>query len=149
MKNIKVLTATILLGMGLMIGGCGNNNTDINNVPTVQQAQVVTLDSTTIDKPQLRVGDTVRFHNVQPKFQVGTIANGRKILNETYGGEHGVTMYTVDITDIPKGSNAVFIVDSVTTMMDNAQTHKMSGYYTGKDDKVVITHVLGHAKEVK
>lgn len=26
MKNITTLTATILLGMGLMMGGCGNNN---------------------------------------------------------------------------------------------------------------------------
>lgn len=25
MKNIKTLTATILLGMGLLVGGCGNN----------------------------------------------------------------------------------------------------------------------------
>ena len=35
MKNIKTLTATILLGMGLVIGGCGNSN----QLPPAQQNQ--------------------------------------------------------------------------------------------------------------
>lgn len=41
MKNVKVLTATILLGMGLMMGGCGNNQEmDAQNVPTQQTQKV-------------------------------------------------------------------------------------------------------------
>lgn len=34
MKNVKTLTATILLGMGLLVGGCGNNQ------PTQQLVQL-------------------------------------------------------------------------------------------------------------
>lgn len=42
MKNIKTLTATILIGMGLLMGGCGNNqpNMQANNQQTqTQQTQ--------------------------------------------------------------------------------------------------------------
>lgn len=41
MKSIKTLTATILLGMGLLVGGCGNNQEmDAQNVPTQQTQKV-------------------------------------------------------------------------------------------------------------
>lgn len=39
MKNVKTLTTAILLGMGLLVGGCGNNDVQVNNVP--QQVQKV------------------------------------------------------------------------------------------------------------
>lgn len=44
MKNVKTLTATILIGMGLLMGGCGTQtNTQANNQQTqtqeVQQTQ--------------------------------------------------------------------------------------------------------------
>ena len=40
MKNMKTLTATILIGMGLLMGGCGNNqpNMQAQNQPTQTQA---------------------------------------------------------------------------------------------------------------
>lgn len=42
MKNVKTLTAAILLGMSLMMGGCGNTEQmQVNNVPTTQQTQKV------------------------------------------------------------------------------------------------------------
>lgn len=39
MKNMKTLTATILIGMGLLMGGCGNNqpNMQAQNQPTQTQ----------------------------------------------------------------------------------------------------------------
>lgn len=43
MKNIKTLTAAILLGMGLLVGGCGNVNTDKPAV-TQEQQQKTPLD---------------------------------------------------------------------------------------------------------
>lgn len=41
MRNAKTLTATILLGMGLLLGGCGSNqpNMQANNQQTQQEAQ--------------------------------------------------------------------------------------------------------------
>lgn len=39
MKNVKTLTATILIGMGLLVGGCGNNQTTDTNKPVVTQEQ--------------------------------------------------------------------------------------------------------------
>lgn len=47
MKNVKTLTATILIGMGLLIGGCGSNqpNMQVNNQQTqeVQQNNGISL----------------------------------------------------------------------------------------------------------
>lgn len=49
MKNAKTLTATILIGMGLLMGGCGSNqpNTQANNqqtqTQTVQQNNGISL----------------------------------------------------------------------------------------------------------
>ena len=153
---MKKLAVAVMLGIGVMVSGCGNNDVQVNNVQTQQVQtqqvqtqqvqQVITLNNNTIDKPDLRVGDKVTFNGVRPKLQIVTTVNGRQILNETYGGKHGVTMYSVDITDIPKGKKAVLIVDNVMTMIDDAQNHKLAGYYTGKDDKVVVTTVVGHAK---
>lgn len=41
MRNAKTLTATILLGMGLLLGGCGSNqpNMQANNQQTQQEVQ--------------------------------------------------------------------------------------------------------------
>ena len=47
MKNVKTLTATILIGMGLLIGGCGSNQQTMqaNNqqTQTVQQNNGISL----------------------------------------------------------------------------------------------------------
>lgn len=47
MKNVKTLTATILIGMGLLMGGCGSNhpNTQAQNqqTQTVQQNNGISL----------------------------------------------------------------------------------------------------------
>lgn len=47
MKNVKTLTATILIGMGLLMGGCGTNQSDMqaNNqqTQTVQQNNGISL----------------------------------------------------------------------------------------------------------
>lgn len=41
MKNAKTLTATILLGMGLLLGGCGSNTAQPNMQANNQQTQEV------------------------------------------------------------------------------------------------------------
>ena len=50
MKNVKTLTATILIGMGLLMGGCGNNqpNMQVNNQQT--QTQEVKQNGTSLMK---------------------------------------------------------------------------------------------------
>lgn len=51
MKNVKTLTATILIGMGLLMGGCGTNqpNMQANNQQT-QQTQEVKQDGISLMK---------------------------------------------------------------------------------------------------
>ena len=148
---MKKLALAVMLGIGVMVSGCGNIDTATmdNNIKQAQENQVKYLTSENVDKPDLRVGDKVKFDDCKPKFQIGTMNNGRKILNLTYGGKHGVTLYIVDVTELPENTKGVMIVDNVMTMVDDAQTHKMSGYYTGTDDKVIVTTVIGHAKECK
>lgn len=41
MKNVKTLTAAILLGLGLLAGGCGNNQQDMQANNQTQQTQQV------------------------------------------------------------------------------------------------------------
>lgn len=41
MKNVKTLTAAILLGLGLLVGGCGNNQQDMQANNQTQQTQQV------------------------------------------------------------------------------------------------------------
>lgn len=41
MKNVKTLTATILLGMGLLLGGCGSNTAQPTMQANNQQTQEV------------------------------------------------------------------------------------------------------------
>lgn len=45
MKNVKTLTATILIGMGLLMGGCGSNQQTMqaNNQQTAQQNNGISL----------------------------------------------------------------------------------------------------------
>lgn len=47
MKNVKALTATILIGMGLLMGGCGANQSDMQaqnqQTQTIQQNNGISL----------------------------------------------------------------------------------------------------------
>lgn len=47
MKNVKTLTATILIGMGLLMGGCGTNQSDMQaqnqQTQTTQQNDGISL----------------------------------------------------------------------------------------------------------
>ncbi len=137
-----------MLGIGVMVSGCGNNAT--HQTQQVVQ-QVKWLDNTNADKPNLKIGDKVRFNSdkCQPNLQSATIINGRKLLTMTYGGEYGVTTYVCDITDIKDGEKAVLVVDSNIVNVQEAENLKLSGLYTGKGNKVVVTSVVGHAEVIK
>lgn len=144
---MKKLAIAVMLGIGVMVSGCGNNDVQVNNVQVTQQS-IKWLDNTNADKPNLKIGDKVRFNTdkCQPKQQSAMIMNGRKLLTMTYGGEHGVATYVCDITDIKDGEEAVLVVDSNIVNVQEAQNLKLAGLYTGKGDKVVVTNVLGHAE---
>lgn len=146
---MKKLAVAIMLGIDVMVSGCGSQQSVQNTTTQSQQTQIITLNNVNVDKPQLSVGNTVNFHNVTPKMQNLTTVNGRKIINETYGGKNGVTTYMIDITEVKDGDKIAFVVDTVTTVIQNAQTFKLTGYYTGTDENVVITTVIGHAKVIK
>lgn len=148
---MKKLTIAVMLSIGVMVSGCGNNDVQVNDVPTQQTQSIKWLDNTNADKPNLKIGDKVRFNKdkCQPNQQSGMIMNGRKLLSLTYGGEHGMTTYICDITDIKDGEDAVFVVDSNVVSVQDAQNLKLVGLYTGKGDKVVVTNVVGHAEVIK
>lgn len=50
MKNVKTLTATILIGMGLLMGGCGTNTNQPNMQANNQQTQEVKQDGISLMK---------------------------------------------------------------------------------------------------
>nr|DAU44052.1 MAG TPA: protein of unknown function (DUF4969) [Caudoviricetes sp.] len=150
---MKKLALAVMLGIGVMVSGCGNNqDMQVNNVQATQQENTIKwLDNTNADKPNLKIGDRVRFDTdkCQPNQQSGIIMNGRKLLTMTYGGEHGMTTYVCDITDVKDGEEAVLVVDSNVTTVQDAQNLKLAGLYTGKGNKCVVTNVVGHAEVIK
>lgn len=149
---MKKLALAVMLGIGVMVSGCGNNDTQVNDTQVTQQVnQIKTLDNTNVDKPNLKIGDKVNFDTdkCQPNQQSGTIINGRKLVTMTYGGEHGMTTYVCDITDIKDGEKVVLVVDSNVVTVQEAQNLKLAGLYTGKGDKVVVTNIVGHAEVIK
>ncbi len=149
---MKKLAIAIMLGIGVMVSGCGNNDVQQVVQQVVQQENTIKwLDNTNADKPNLKIGNKVRFNSdkCQPNLQSATIINGRKLLTITYGGEHGVATYVCDITDIKDGEEAVLVVDSNVVGVQEAENLKLAGLYTGKGDKVVVTNVVGHAEVIK
>lgn len=148
---MKKLAVAVMLGIGVLVSGCGNNDMQVQNVPTQQTQSIKWLDNTNVDKPNLKIGDKIRFNKdkCQPNQQSGMIMNGRKLLSLTYGGEHGMTTYICDITDIKDGEDAVFVVDSNVVSVQDAQNLKLAGLYSGKGDKIVVTNVVGHAEAIK
>ncbi len=147
--KMNKLAMAIMLGIGVMVSGCGNSVQQ--PTATQQQDQIKWLDNTNSDKPDLRVGDKIRFDidKTQAKQQACTMINGRKMLSMTYAGDHGVTTYMADITDIEAGKEAALVVDQIMINVQDAQNLKLAGLYTGKSHKVVVTTVIGHAKGIK
>lgn len=150
-SNVKKLSVAVVLGIGVMVSGCGNNATHQTQQVAQQENTIKWLDNTNADKPNLKIGDKVRFNTdkCQPNQQSNMIMNGRKLLTMTYGGEHGMTTYVCDITDIKDGEKAVLVVDSNVISVQDAQNLKLAGLYTGKGNKVVVTNVVGHAEVIK
>lgn len=148
---MKKLALAVMLGIGVMVSGCGNNDVQNQTQQVVQQENTIKwLDNTNADKPNLKIGDKVRFNDkCQSNQQSSMIMNGRKLLTMTYGGEHGMTTYVCDITDIKDGEKAVLVVDSNVVTVQEAQNLKLAGLYTGKGDKCVVTNVLCHAEVIK
>lgn len=147
---MKKLAIAIMLGLGVMVSGCSHND-----VPTVQQTQQQTikdLDAQNgIDNPNVIVGDKF-YLNGQPNQEFANKVNNRVFINRVYGGNNGVTHYFVDVTEAQKDTekkNYVCVVDSVMITTQDAQYLKLGGLYTGTDEKVKVTTIYAHIKEVK
>lgn len=63
MKNVKTLTATILIGMGLLMGGCGTNQSNMQ----VQNQQAQTVQQTQNDISLMKAIDLAKKGQFTPQ----------------------------------------------------------------------------------
>lgn len=145
---MKKLTLAIMLGLGVMVSGCGNEQPAQQQVTQVQQ-QYKNIDENNVTTPDLKAGDKFYINCNNDKLQSTTIVNGRKIVDRTFGDNKGIAMYFIDVTEYPENGKTEIIVDSVITQLQDAQVQKLGGLYTGTDEKVQVKTINAHIKAVK
>lgn len=138
---MKKLELAIMLGLGVMVSGCGNQQPAQQQYKNINENNVTTQD--------LQVGDKFYINCNTDKLRTSTIVNGRKIVDRTFGDEKGVTMYIIDVTEYHQSGKFEIIVDNVSTQLQDAQLLKMGGLYTGTDEKVQVKTIYAHIKAVK
>lgn len=159
MKNVKTLTAAILLGMGLLVGGCGNNQPAQHN----QQQKVVCqyeatsqyklMGSYTASQP-VGISNGAKFSfNTSVEFNGKKIdiADGKKMVYAMVTKNESLCLYEIDVTDKQgwdklQNPNNVYQVDSV----EHAEVLAYDLYNMGlpintEVNKIVhVTHIKGH-----
>lgn len=122
MKNVKTLTATILIGMGLLMGGCGSNTNQPNMQAKVECGYVHgDFGSYTASNPvQLEVGKQFGFKGATfDSKKVGVTDDGKQ---KAYGliiRNEQLCLYEIDVTDKKDwkeldNKNNTYVADEVT-----------------------------------
>lgn len=123
MKNVKTLTATILFGMGLLMGGCGSQQAQ----PTTQNKvhceynQTEKLGFYSASNPIMGNGQLFTFNGTKFDNKINDIdENGNKIVKAIVIRPEHVCMYEVNVSTLQDGwgtlenSENVYMVDVIT-----------------------------------
>lgn len=101
MKNVKTLTATILIGMGLLMGGCGTNQSDMQ--AQNQQAQTIQQNNGISLMKAIDLAKKGQFTPQKVKFE-GAVSD------KVFGDEPEIIVHTT----IRMGEHAKFVHIHVT-----------------------------------
>lgn len=158
MKNVKTLTATILIGMGLLMGGCGSNtNQQQATQPKVQceytQIEESHMGSYTSSEPiKLTNGAKFSFSNVvEFNGKKVDIVDGKSIVYAMITKNESLCLYEIDVTDKQgwdklQNPNNVYQVDAVERTDVLAYDLYQAGLPidTEINKMVHVTHIKGH-----
>lgn len=124
MKNVKTLTAIILIGMGLLIGGCGTNQQatqPTQNKVQCEYNQNEKLGSYSASNPVMGNGQLFTFNGTNFDNKINDIdENGNKIIKAIVIRKDHVCMYEVNVSTLQEGWNTlenrnnVYMVDTIT-----------------------------------
>lgn len=156
MKNIKTLTATILLGIGLLVGGCGNQQPSTHQqnkqICTYNKVDLKDMGSYSASNPIMDKGMTFNFNNaVQFNSKKVDVVDNKKVIYATVAKDENLCLYEIDVTDKQgwkklENTNNVYQVDYV----EHAQSSAFDVYNMGIAvdcdlNKIVnVTYIKGH-----
>lgn len=150
MKNVKTLTATILIGMGLLMGGCGNNQPTQQKVQC-EYTQVNKLGSYSASNPLVDTDKLFSFNGTKfDNKQLDVDEQGNKIVKAIVIRKDHVAIYEVNVSTLGEGwdklenSNNVYQVDEV--IRERVPAYEL-GQLSQNDnafDMVDVTFVKAH-----
>lgn len=158
MKNVKTLTVAILLGMGLLVGGCGNNQPAQHDQQVKQVCEYNNIDekgmgSYTASCPiRLNNGMKFSFSNVvEFNSKKVDIVDGKQMVYSVIAKDDSLCLYEIDVTDKQgwgklQNPNNVYQVDAI----ERAEVAAFDLYSMGLPidtelNKIVhVTHIKGH-----
>lgn len=157
MKNVKTLTAAILLGMGLLVGGCGSqqpvqHKQQVKQVCVYDKVDVGGMGSYSASQPVIDNGMTFSFNNaVNFKSKKVDIVEGKQMLYAMITKDDSLCLYEIDVAGKDgwgklENPNNVYQVDTV----ERAEVLAYDLYNMGlpidtEINKMVhVTHIKGH-----
>lgn len=150
MKNVKTLTAAILLGLGLLAGGCGNNQ-PVQQKMTCNYTQVEKLGSYSASNPLVDTNKLFSFNGTEfNNKQLDVDENGNKIVKAIVIRKDHIAMYEVNVSTFADGwgklenRNNVYQVDEV--VRERVPAYELGNLSQAENamDMVDITFVKAH-----
>lgn len=150
MKNVKTLTAAILLGLGLLAGGCGNNQQAQQKV-VCDYTKVEKLGSYSASNPLVDTNKLFSFNGTEfNNKQLDVDENGNKIVKAIVIRKDHIAMYEVNVSTFADGwgklenRNNVYQVDEV--VRERVPAYELGNLSQAENamDMVDVTLVKAH-----
>ena len=109
MKNVKTLTAAILLGLGLLAGGCGNNQQTTQQTKQAceyNKVDVGAMGSYSASQPVIDNGMTFSFNrNVEFNSKKVDVVDGKQMVYAIITKDDALCLYEIDVLAKTVGAN--------------------------------------------
>lgn len=153
---MKKLAIAIMLGIGVMVSGCGNNAThqtqQVKQVCTYNNVDLKNMGTSSASRPVIDNGMTFTFDRyVQFKDKKVDVVDGKQVVYGMVNKDNNLCLYEIDVTDKQgwdklENTNNVYQVDIVERSQVSALELYNIGLPVGDDlNKLVnVTYIKGH-----
>lgn len=141
MKNVKTLTAAILLGLGLLAGGCGNNQPNMQGQNQAQQNDGISL------VKAINLAKNNQFTPQRVQFEAYTT-------NRVFGDEPEITVTSMYENGEARKFVKIVITDpeiikKVAKLQDSRQNKYVTIRYSVTLNEITFDNFNIYAKEVE